>query len=248
MFDFSGKTVLITGGSRGLGRKLVVAFANAGAKVAFTYKNDDASAADLEKSMTASGKDVVPLCADASDFERAHEVVRSLEDRWGRLDILVCNAGMARSAALWKMTEADWDAVLGVTLKSCFNYAHAASKGFMENNYGKILCVGSINGLRGRIGSLSYNVAKAGIVGFVKTVASELGRFNVNVNAIAPGFIETDSQTRTPELIRDLVLKECAIKRLAEPEDIAPLVLFLCSDAAGHITGQTIKIDAGQYM
>ena len=138
--------------------------------------------------------------------------------------------------------------MLGVTLKSCFNYAHAASKGFMENNYGKILCVGSINGLRGRIGSLSYNVAKAGIVGFVKTVASELGRFNVNVNAIAPGFIETDSQTKTPELIRDLVLKECAIKRLAEPEDIAPLVLFLCSDASGHITGQTIKIDAGQYM
>ena len=239
---------MITGGSRGLGRKLVVAFANAGAKVAFTYKNDDASAADLEKSMIASGKDVAPLRADASDFERAHEIVRSLEDRWGRLDILVCNAGMARSAALWKMTEDDWDAVLGVTLKSCFNYAHAASKGFMENNYGKILCVGSINGLRGRIGSLSYNVAKAGIVGFVKTVASELGRFNVNVNAIAPGFIETDSQTRTPELIRDLVLKECAIKRLAEPEDIAPLVLFLCSDASGHITGQTIKIDAGQYM
>lgn len=248
MFDFSGKTVLITGGSRGLGRSLVIAFAGAGAKVAFTYKNDDASAEDLEKSMISSGRDVVSLRADASDFVRAHEVVRSLEDRWKRLDILVCNAGMARSAALWKMTEDDWDAVLGVTLKSCFNYVHAASKGFMENNYGKVLCVGSINGLRGRIGSLSYNVAKAGVVGLVKTAASELGRFNINVNAIAPGFIETDSQAKTPELIRDLVLKECAIKRLAEPEDIVPLVLFLCSDAAGHITGQTIKIDAGQYM
>ena len=248
MFDFTGKTVLITGGARGLGRSLSVAFSSSGARVAFTYKSDESAAADLEKAIASSGGEAFSVCADAADFARAREVVRAVEERWGRLDVLVCNAGMARGGALWKLSEDDWDAVLGVTLKSCFNYAHAASAGFMKRNYGKILCVGSINGLRGRIGTLSYNVAKAGIVGFVKTAASELGRFSVNVNAIAPGFIETDSQERTPELIRDLVLKECAIKRLAEPEDIAPLVLFLCSDEARHITGQTIKIDAGQYM
>jgi 3-oxoacyl-[acyl-carrier protein] reductase len=149
---------------------------------------------------------------------------------------------------LWNMTEADWDSVMQVSLKGAFNYIRAVAPLFKDQRYGKIVCIGSINGLRGRIGSASYNASKAGLVGLVKTAAAELGRFDVNANLVAPGFIETPSQANTPELIRDLVLKECAIKRLGTPEDIAPVVAFLCSESARHITGQVIKVDAGQYL
>ena len=161
---------------------------------------------------------------------------------------MVCNAGIGRGGRLSQMTEEDWDVVLDITLKGSFNYLRGVAPIFESQEYGKIVCVGSINGLRGRMGSTSYNVAKAGLIGLVKTAASELGRYNINVNLIAPGFIETPSQTNTPELIRDLVLKECAIKRLGQPEDIAPVVTFLCSEGARHITGEVIKVDAGQYL
>jgi 3-oxoacyl-[acyl-carrier protein] reductase len=166
----------------------------------------------------------------------------------GGLHILVCNAGFARATPLWKMTEADWDDVVDVTLKGAFNYLRATAPLFMARKYGKIVCIGSISGLRGRIGTASYNAAKAGLVGLVKTAAAELGAYDVNVNLIAPGFIETPSQEHTPELVRDLVLKECAIKRLGVPSDIASVVVFLCSDAARHVTGQVLKVDAGQYL
>lgn len=248
MLGLAGKVVLVTGGSRGLGRSLVEGFAGEGASVAFTCRGGDGAAEELRGRLAGEGARVLAFRADVADFDGAHSVVREIESEWGWPDVLVCNAGIARGAAVWRMSEDDWDSVIAVTLKGCFNYAHAVTDGFMRRGSGKILCVGSINGLRGRVGTLGYNVAKAGVTGLVKTLAAELGRFNVNVNAIAPGFIETESQERTPELIRDLVLKECAIKRLGMPEDIVPLVLFLCSEGARHITGQTILIDAGQYL
>ena len=135
-----------------------------------------------------------------------------------------------------------------MTLKGTFNYVRAVAPHFIAQSSGKIVCVGSINGLRGRMGTIGYHAAKAGLVGLVKTAAAELGPHNVNVNLVAPGFVETPSQAHTPELIRDLVLKETALKRLGTPEDIAPVIVFLCSDAARHVTGQVIKVDAGQYL
>lgn len=248
MIDLKDQVALVTAGARGLGAEIVRELAAHGANVAFTYLQNSSAAADLVAEVEDVGRKSFSIQADASDFSRAKDVVTRVVDDLGRLDILVCNAGIARSAAIWNMDEADWDMVLDTSLKSAFNYIHSASSHFMKQMSGKIVCVGSINGLRGRVGTASYNAAKAGLVGLVKTAAAELGEFNVNVNLVAPGFIETPSQARTPELIRDLVKKECAIKRLGTPQDIAPVVVFLTSDAARHITGQTIKVDAGQYL
>lgn len=248
MIDLKNQVALVTAGARGLGAEIVRELAAQGADVAFTYLQNSSAAKDLVGVVENIGRKGFPIQADAGDFSRAREVITEVVDRLGRLDILVCNAGIARSAAIWNMVEADWDIVLDTSLKGAFNYIHGASSHFMNQQSGKIVCVGSINGLRGRVGTTSYNAAKAGLVGLVKTAAAELGEFNVNVNLVAPGFIETPSQSKTPELIRDLVRKECAIKRLGTPRDIAPVVVFLTSDAARHITGQTIKVDAGQYL
>lgn len=248
MIDLQDQVALVTAGARGLGAEVVRELAAHGAAVAFTYLQNSSAAADLVLEVENAGRKSFSIQADASDFSRAKEVVTEVVEHLGRLDILVCNAGIARGAAIWNMDEADWDLVLDTSLKGAFNYIHSASSHFMKQMGGKIVCVGSINGLRGRVGTASYNAAKAGLVGLVKTAAAELGEFNVNVNLVAPGFIETPSQARTPELIRDLVKKECAIKRLGTPQDIAPVVVFLTSDAARHVTGQTIKVDAGQYL
>lgn len=248
MSGLEGKVGLVTAGSRGLGAEIVRQLAAAGADVAFTYLRDDAAAGDLVAELEREGRRALALRADASDFARAGDVVDEVRERLGALDVLVCNAGVARSVELPRMEEADWDDVLDVTLKGAFNYVRAAAPGFVAQGSGKIVCVGSINGLRGRIGTASYNAAKAGLVGLVKTAAAELGTANVNVNLVAPGFVETPSQATTSALIRDLVLKECAIKRLGTPADVAPVVVFLCTEGARHVTGQVIKVDAGQYL
>ena len=248
MINLKGKVALITAGSKGLGAEIVRLFAKLGAHVGFTYLHDAVAAEALMHEIHGMEIPAVAIQADAKDFSKASCVISEVQKKFGGLQILVCNAGIGRSKALWKMTEEDWDEVVDVSLKGAFNYIRAVAPIFKEQLYGKILCIGSINGLRGRIGSSSYNAAKAGLIGLVKTAAAELGQFNVNVNLVAPGFIETPSQTHTPELIRDLVLKECVIKRLGTPEDIAPIIGFLCSEAARHITGQIIKVDGGQYL
>jgi 3-oxoacyl-[acyl-carrier protein] reductase len=246
--NLAGKTALVTAGSRGLGAEIARKLALAGANVAVTYMSDDQAAAAFVAELDAHGHRALAFQADARDFARAHAVVREVRKRFDGLDLLVCNAGAARSAPLIDMTEEDWDHAVDTSLKSAFNYIHAAGPGFVSQEYGKIVCIGSINGLRGRLGTAGYNTAKAGLVGLVKTAAAELGPSDVNVNLVAPGFIDTPSQKNTPMLIRDLVVKETALGRLGGPEDIAPLVIFLCSDAARHVTGQTIRIDAGQYL
>jgi 3-oxoacyl-[acyl-carrier protein] reductase len=248
MTSLKNRVALVTAGSRGLGAEIVRQLADNGADVAFTYLQDSAAADNLVKELAGRGRKAVAIQADAADFARAKEAIDRTIGDLGRIDILVCSAGIARSSPIWKVSEEDWDRVLDVTLKSAFNYIRAVSATFMKQTGGKIVCIGSINGLRGRIGTVSYNAAKAGLVGLVKTAAAELGEFNVNVNLVAPGFIETTSQEHTPQIVRDLVKKECAIKRLGTPQDIAPLVVFLASDAGKHITGQTIKVDAGQYL
>ncbi len=248
MYDLKGKTALVTAGSRGLGAEIVRQLAELGAAVAFTYLKNRDAAAELQAEINSSRASCVAIQADAASHERAHEVVGEVRGQLGNIDILVCSAGIARSDSLIKTTEQDWDDVMNVSLKGAFNYIHALAPAFMESEGGKVVCVGSINGLRGRVGTVSYNVAKAGLTGLVKTAAAELGRYNINVNLVAPGFIETPSQRNTPELIRDLVLKECAIERLGTPGDIASVVAFLCTKAARHVTGQVIKVDAGQYL
>jgi 3-oxoacyl-[acyl-carrier protein] reductase len=243
-----GKIALVTGGSRGLGAEIVREFARQGIDVAFTYQKDKAAADAVAREVKVLGRRGVAIQADATDFGKAQQAVAKVIRDFGGVHYLVCNVGVARGGALAGMSEADWDDVMNATLKSAFNYLRAAAPHFIAQESGSVVCIGSINGLRGRVGTVSYNVAKAGLTGLVKTAAAELGRHNINVNLVAPGYIDVESQAKTPELIRDLVLKECAIKRLGTPQDIAPVVAFLCSDAARHITGQTLKVDAGQYL
>lgn len=242
------KIALVTGGSKGLGEEIVQSLAAAGYDVAFTYKSDERAAAHVCNDVEKKGRKAMALKADAREFARAGEVVKEVLDAWGSIDALICNAGFSRPALLWEITEQDWDDVMDVCLKGTFNYMRAVAPHFIAKNSGKIVSIGSINGLRARRNTASYNAAKAGLTGLIKAAAIEMGEFNINVNLIAPGFIETPSQKNTPDSMRELVLSECAIKRLGQPEDIAPVVVFLCSDGARHITGQVIKVDAGQYI
>ena len=239
---------LVTAGSRGLGAEIVLELARQGADVAFTYLKDRDAAGSLVTELTNMGRRGFAIQADARDYRLAHEVVDQVVKKLGSLTVLVCNAGFSRIMPLWQMTEPDWDEVVDVSLKGAFNYIHSVAPLLISQKNGKIVCIGSINGFRGRKGTASYNAAKAGLMGLVKTAAAELGASNINVNLVAPGFVETPSQVNTPDSIRDLVLSECAIKRLGKPEDIAPLVAFLVSERARHITGQIIKVDAGQYL
>lgn len=243
-----GRVALVTGGSRGLGAEIVRQLAAAGADVAFTYVRDSGSARKVAKRVEQLGRRALAIRADAANFKRAQKVAHEVQRGLGHPDILVCNAGIARDVELTTMREDDWDAVLDVTLKGHFNYIRAVAPAMVRPRRGSIVCIGSINGLRGRARTASYNAAKSGLIGLVKTAALELGKHGINVNLVAPGFIETPGQAKTPRHVRDLVLSECAIKRLGTPEDVAPLVVFLASDAARHITGQVIKVDAGQYL
>ncbi|HUP23745.1 MAG TPA: SDR family NAD(P)-dependent oxidoreductase [Thermoanaerobaculia bacterium] len=248
MKGLADRTALVTGGSRGLGAEVVRHLARHGADVAFTYQRSQDAAAALRDEIESTGRRCAAIAADVASFATAECVVDQVLRDFESLHFLVCNAGFARSRPLAKMTEDDWDSVVDVCLKGAFNYIRAAAPHLVSQTFGRVVCIGSINGLRGRIGTASYNAAKAGLVGLVKTAAAELGQHSINVNLVAPGFIETPSQSETPEIVRDLVLKECAIKRLGRPEDVAPVVAFLCSDDAHHLTGQVLKVDAGQYL
>lgn len=248
MIDVTGRVALVTAGAKGLGAEVARRLAAAGADVAVTYAQDAAAARAFAAEVERGGRRCLPIQADARDFGRAARVVEEARAALGGLHILVCGAGIGRRAPLAAMSEADWDDVVDVSLKGAFNYIRAVAPVFQAQRYGKIVCVGSVNGLGGRPGTASYNAAKAGLVGLVRTAAAELGAYDVNVNLVAPGFIETTTQVNTPQKVRDQVLGECAIKRLGTPADIAPPIVFLCSDAARHVTGQVLGVDAGQYL
>ncbi|MBI4721666.1 MAG: SDR family oxidoreductase [Candidatus Stahlbacteria bacterium] len=175
-------------------------------------------------------------------------MVESVIKGLGRLDILVNNAGVNWDGVIWKMTEEQWDTVINIDLKGYFNYIRAVAPIFKEQKAGKIVNITSINGLRGKFGQANYSAAKAGIIGLTKTVAKELGKYNINVNAVAPGMIETEMMSNIPEEIKQKAIDETVIGRIGKSEEVAKVITFLCSEASRHITGEVIKVDGGQYI
>ncbi len=243
-----GKKALVTGGSSGIGRATVAILAREGAAVAFTYRKNRAGADAVLSALMETGGNGLTFQADVADAARAREVVEETNKALGGLDILVNNAGANRDAVIWKMTEEAWDEVIETDLKGVFNYVRAVVSLFRERKYGKIVTVASINGLRGKFGQSNYSAAKAGVIGFSKSVARELGRASVNVNVVCPGIIGTEMIKSMPHDALQKSLSEVILGRLGEPGDVAEMIAFLASDRARHITGEVIKVDGGQYI
>jgi 3-oxoacyl-[acyl-carrier protein] reductase len=245
-----GKNAIVTGGSQGIGAAIALEFAREGANVCLTYRKHESEAQEYADQITKLGRKALAVKCDISSFSEAEAVVKTALDGFGTLQILVNNAGMNWDGVSWKMSEEQWDRVIEVNLKGYFNFTRQAAPIFKEQKYGKIINITSINGLRGKFGQTNYSASKAGIIGFTKSLAKELGGFGVNVNAVAPGLIETamlrDSESR--DKIIDMALAEIVLKRVGQPEDLANVVAFLASDKARHVTGEVIKVDGGQYI
>jgi len=246
--DLEGKTALITGGSMGIGTAICLDLAKNGADVALTYRKHGDEAKAIAEEIKKMGNKAEAYAVDVSDFEAVQKLVQKVVEDFGRLDILINNAGMNWDGVIWKMAEEQWDKVISVDLKGTFNFIRAAAPIFKEQKSGKIVNVTSINGMRGRFGQSNYTAAKAGVIGLTKTLAIEMGRSQVNVNAVAPGLIETDMISNMPEDFKKRSRAETVFDRLGTPEEVAYLVTFLCSEKARHITGEIIKVDGGQYM
>lgn len=239
-----GKAALVTGGASGIGAAIALALAREGCDVAVVDRSHDAPL----DAVRALGRRAHAFEADVRDHEAAARVIRQVVDAFGRLDILVCCAGITADAVVWNMTEQQWDDVIAVNLKGYYNYNQGAARLFKNQKSGKIVNLGSINGLRGKFGQSNYAASKGAVVAMSKTLARELGKFNVNVNVIAPGMVVTDMARSLPSEFLEKAIDESALGRLATPEDCADLAVFLCSERSRHITGEVIQIDGGQYL
>ena len=243
-----GKAAIVTGGRSGIGAAIALRLAREGCDVAIVDRLVDERARRVVRDIEAAGRSGLAIEADVSDFAGADTAVEQVLSELGRLDIMVCNAGINRDGVIWKMSEENWDEVIDVNLKGCFNYSRAAARVFRERKSGKIVIIASVNGLRGKFGQTNYSASKGGEIALAKALARELGRYDVNVNVVAPGMVRTDMTRELPREVQERAIEESALGRIADPEDCANLAAFLCSDGARHITGEVIKVDGGQYI
>jgi len=237
---FTDKVAIVTGGSRGIGRAIVRALAREGAKVAFTYAQNRALADEI-----ANGETVLGFQADVSSFEQAKDLVKQVKERFGRVDMLVNNAGITRDKLLALMTEKDWDDVLDTNLKGAFNLSKHVIGVMVRQKSGTILNITSISGLVGLPGQANYSASKAGLIGFTKALAKEVAKVNITVNALALGFVETDMTGALNAEYRAKMIERIPLGRLAAPEEMAEVALFMLSAKAGYITGQVVQVDGG---
>lgn len=246
--DLSGKNAIVTGGSRGIGRAIALELAKQGANVAINYANNDLKAKEVIDEVEKLGVRGLCLKADVKDEKEVFNMVKMVKDEFGSIDILVNNAGITRDNLLIRMKSEDWQEVIDTNLKGVYFFTKAVTRGMMKKRYGKIVNIASVVGLVGNAGQGNYSASKAGVIGFTKSIAKELGSRGININAVAPGFVETDMTKVLSEDIKEDMLSNVPLKRFARPEDIANVVAFLCSDKSDYITGQVINVDGGMVM
>lgn len=243
-----GKTALVTGAARGIGKALALKFASEGANVAFTDLVIDENGKKTEEEIAAYGVKVKGYASNAASFEDTENVVKQIVEDFGTIDILVNNAGITKDGLMMRMSEAQWDAVIAVNLKSAFNFIHAVTPIMMRQRKGSIINMSSVVGVHGNAGQCNYSASKAGMIGLAKSIAQELGSRGIRANAIAPGFIITDMTAKLPEDIKAEWCKKIPLRRGGTPEDIADVATFLASDMSSYVTGQVIQVDGGMNM
>ena len=242
-----GKVALITGGARGIGQAIAMTFAKEGADIVVADVNLEIAqktAAEIE----ALGRKALALEMDVTNYEKVEEGINKILDKMGKVDILVNNAGITKDNLLMRMSQAEWDAVINVNLKGTFNCIRAVSRPMVKQRSGRIISIASIIGLMGNPGQANYAASKAGIIALTKTVAKELASRNINANAVAPGFIQTEMTAKLPEDLKKRMLEAIPLAKLGSPNDVANLCLFLASDESSYITGQVITVDGGMVM
>ena len=242
------KVAIVTGRTRGIGRAIALKLADHGANIVINYRNSDKEAEELKAILEEKGVKVLAVKCDISNFEDSKNLMDKCKEVFGKIDILVNNAGITKDTLIMRMKEEDFDNVIDVNLKGTFNCAKHASAIMLKQRFGKIINMTSVVGIAGNAGQVNYAASKAGVIGLTRSLAKELGSRGITVNAVAPGFINTDMTASLSEKVKEEASKNIPLKRLADPEDVANLVGFLASDAANYITGQVINVDGGMVM
>ncbi len=247
MFKLSKKIAVVTGASRGIGKAMAETYAQAGAHVICVSRNEDAlnGVADLIRS---NGRSASVAACNVSDLENFQKLIKDTADNYGSVDILVNNAGITRDTLIMRMSEDDWDTVIDINLKGAFNGIKAVTRTMMKQKSGRIINISSVVGLTGNAGQVNYAASKAGLIGLTKSAAKEIGSRGITVNCIAPGYIATDMTDQLDDQAKDLLISQIPLGRIGSPDDIAATALFLASDEAGYITGQTFTVDGGMVM
>lgn len=248
MADLTNKVAVVTGGSRGIGRAIALHLAKLGAKVVVNFSGSQAKAEEVVAEIEANGGSAIAVQANVADAEDVTKLMKQAVETYGSLDILVNNAGITRDNLLMRMKEEDWDAVMNTNLKGVFLCTKAVTRQMMKQRAGRIVNIASIVGIAGNAGQANYVAAKAGVIGLTKTAAKELAARNIYVNAVAPGFIDTEMTEELPEQIKTQMLTQIPLAKLGKPEDVAKVVAFLASDDASYMTGQTLHVDGGMVM
>ncbi|MBS7377722.1 MAG: 3-oxoacyl-[acyl-carrier-protein] reductase [Paludibacteraceae bacterium] len=243
-----GKTALITGAARGIGKAIALKFASEGCNIAFTDLNIDDNALKTQSEIESYGVKAKGYASNAANFEETHKVVEEIAKEFGRIDILVNNAGITKDGLMMRMSEAQWDAVLNVNLKSAFNFIHAVTPIMMKQRNGSIINMSSVVGVSGNAGQCNYSASKAGMIGLAKSIAKEVGSRGIRANCIAPGFIITDMTNALSEEVKEQWAKQIPLRRGGTPEDVANVATFLASDLSSYVSGQVIHCCGGMNM